>query len=80
MSHALTYLGGRERIREPCQWTSSFDAYFALAVWPWSCVSNIAVRKMLNTLVVRDAGQRVVTCLAEVCGEDVGDETRDGGD
>jgi hypothetical protein len=79
MSHALTYLGGRDRIREPCQWTSSFDAYFALAVRPWSCVSNIAVRKMLNTPVVRDASQRVVTCRRGMWGRCWG-RTRDGGD
>jgi hypothetical protein len=68
MSQALTYLGDVERFREP---TSGFDAAFAVR---WMCMSLVAVRRMLNTPAVRTAAQRVITCLAEVRGENGGDE------
>ena len=69
MSQALTYLGDVERIRDPT--TPGFDAPFAVR---WTCMALVAVRRMLNTPVVRTAAQRVITCLAEVRGENGGDE------
>jgi hypothetical protein len=69
MSQALTYLGGVERIREPS--TPGFDPYFTVR---WTCMSMIAVRKMLNTSMVHNAARRVVICLAEVRGDDSGNE------
>lgn len=69
MSQALTYLGDVERIREPT--TPGFDPTFAVR---WTCMSLVAVRRMLNTQTVRTAAQRVITCLAEVRGESGGNE------
>ncbi|KAF8272632.1 hypothetical protein EI94DRAFT_249858 [Lactarius quietus] len=69
MSQALTYLGNVERIREPT--ASGFDASFAVR---WTCMSLVAVRRMLNTTPVRTAARRAITCLAEVRGENGGDE------
>ena len=69
MSQSLAYLGDVERIREPT--SSGFDASFAVR---WTCMSLVAVRRMLNTPAVRSAARRVITCLAEVRGESDGNE------
>ena len=69
MSQALTYLGDVERIRDPT--TPGFDASFAVR---WTCMGLVAVRRMLNAPAVRTAARRVITCLAEVRGENGGDE------
>lgn len=64
MAQMLIYLGDVERIREAP--TPGFESPFAVR---WTCMSMIAVRKMLQTPVVRDAAQRVISCLADVRGE-----------
>ncbi|KAH8993049.1 hypothetical protein EDB86DRAFT_1403730 [Lactarius hatsudake] len=69
MSQALTYLGDVERIREPT--SPGFDAAFAVR---WTCMALVAVRRMLNTPAVRTAARHVITCLAEVRGENGVDE------
>ena len=71
MSQTLTYLGDVEKIRDPT--TPGFDASFAVR---WTCMALVAVRRsgMLNTPTVQTAVRRVITCLAEVCGENRGDE------
>ncbi len=63
MSQALTYLGDVERIREPT--IPGFDAAFAVR---WTCMALVAVRRTLKTQAVRTAARRVITCLAEVHG------------
>ncbi|KAI0265689.1 hypothetical protein BC834DRAFT_843543 [Gloeopeniophorella convolvens] len=70
MSQTLTYLGDVERIREPP--LVGFDSTFAVR---WTCMTIIAVRKMLNTSQVQDAARRVISCLADVRGEK--DDDRD---
>lgn len=68
MAQMLTYLGDVERIREAP--TLGFESTFAVR---WTCMSIIAVRKMLQTSAVHDAAQRVISCLADVRGEEDGD-------
>ncbi|KAI0261952.1 hypothetical protein BC834DRAFT_1043705 [Gloeopeniophorella convolvens] len=69
LAQTLTYLGDVERIREPS--AAGFDSMFAVR---WTCMSLIAVRKMLRTSAVHDAAQRVITCLADVRGEKGGEK------
>jgi len=64
MAQMLIYLGDVERIREAP--TLGFESTFAVR---WTCMSIIAVRKMLQTSAVHDAAQRVISCLADVRGE-----------
>ncbi|KAI9461309.1 hypothetical protein BJY52DRAFT_220923 [Lactarius psammicola] len=68
MAQVLTYLGRVEMIRNSSD--PSFDAAFAVR---WTCMSLMAVRKMLSAPVVRTAARRVITCLAEMYGGNGGD-------
>jgi hypothetical protein len=68
MAQMLIYLGDVERIREAP--ALGFESTFAVR---WTCMSIIAVRKMLQTSAVHDAAQRVISCLADVRGEKEGD-------
>ncbi|KAI0058992.1 hypothetical protein BV25DRAFT_1901867 [Artomyces pyxidatus] len=63
MAQALVYLGDVEKIREA---PSTFDSIFAVR---WSCMSLMAVRKMLQSPAVKAAAQRVIKKLAEVRAE-----------
>ena len=64
MAQMLIYLGDIERIREAP--APGFESPFAVR---WTCMSMIAVRKMLQAPSVHDAAQRVISCLADVRGE-----------
>ncbi|KAH9057605.1 hypothetical protein EDB87DRAFT_1017020 [Lactarius vividus] len=66
LAQTLVYLGNVEKIREVP--VGGFESAFAT---PWTCMSIIAVRKMLHTPMVHDAAQRVITCLVNVRGEGV---------
>ncbi|KAH9967794.1 hypothetical protein BJV74DRAFT_799460 [Russula compacta] len=64
MVQILNYLGDVEKIREAP--ASGFESTFAVR---WTCMSMIAVKKVLQTAAVSDAAQRVISCLAAVRGE-----------
>jgi Family of unknown function (DUF6535) len=64
MAQMLIYLGDIERIREAP--APGFESPFAVR---WTCMSMIAVRKMLQAPAVHNAAQRVISCLADVRGE-----------
>ncbi|KAI0263299.1 hypothetical protein BC834DRAFT_888559 [Gloeopeniophorella convolvens] len=68
--HALAFLGGIERIRDPS--IIRFDSTFPLR---WTCMSLVAASRLLRTSHgVRDAARRVIKCLAVVHGEKDGTE------